>query len=121
LKFGLKKAILATLISIYFYCGWVEDVCFQSLLVSPCIHTHPSSLQCSFCIPNRLVTSVSRGHCNSHLMACIDFFLVLFEYITAFILFFLKCFVIESLVKCIQVLYHRSPFQKDFLASFLYR
>jgi len=31
-------------------------------------------------------------------MACIDFFLVLFQYITAFKNFFLKCFVIESLV-----------------------
>jgi len=35
-----KRAYLATLISIYFYCWWVEDVSSQSPLVGPYIHTH---------------------------------------------------------------------------------
>ena len=48
--------------------------------------------------------------CSPGLMVCIDFFLVLFQYITAFIIFFLKCIANEALVvvhtysfKCIQV------------------
>jgi len=28
------------MISIYFYCWWVDVVSFQSPLVAPCIHTH---------------------------------------------------------------------------------
>jgi len=28
------------MISIYFYCLWVEEVSFQSPLVGPCMHTH---------------------------------------------------------------------------------
>jgi len=50
-------------ISICFYCWWVEDASFHSPIVGSCINTHiayPSSLQCNFSITNRLVTAVLR-------------------------------------------------------------
>jgi len=34
------RSLLHKMISIYFYCWWVEDVSFQSPLVGPCLHTH---------------------------------------------------------------------------------
>jgi len=36
------------MISIYFYCWWVEDVSFQSPLVGPCLHTHTDYKRASF-------------------------------------------------------------------------
>jgi len=34
------RSLFQKMISIYFYCWWVEDVTFQSPFDGPCIHTH---------------------------------------------------------------------------------